>query len=319
MTTLLLAWLAGRADAAEPQYRQVKLVDGRVLLAEILATEPQGLRIRVPAGEMIVSFELLLDMVPIGQSQYDQQTPWVVYYDVPPAIAEDTATMLAAMPGLEPQPVDTPGNGIVSGMAFKAAACQRDVDCMADAVRDTPWKWVLAGTDAATGGIVLHSKLNTSSDRSSETFVDGTSDDALWTALHAALGLSVPPGGPPRGSGGPPTDEPTRAPVDSKRVLALSFVPLPGLPSLIQHDPAGFGLAMGVVVPSTALWVGAVGQTGQSTPEFGAIAFGGYYAVTVLVNQVTGLRSLEKAKVRPVVSAAPSPGGGAMVIVGGVR
>jgi hypothetical protein len=183
---------------------------------------------------------------------------------------------------------------------------------MADAVRDTPWKWVLSATPAPTGGIALHSKLNTAGGRANDTFVDGTNDLALWNALHTAIGLSLPESGPPKG-----TDSTPSAPVqlDRKRVLALSFVPLPGVPSLAQKDPAGFALAVGIVLPSAAVWWGAVGSSGQSPGEFVGIGVGGTYAVLVLANQVTGLRTLEKHKV--AVTAMPTEGGGGAVVLTG--
>jgi hypothetical protein len=305
--------LSGPAHALEPQYRRVTLVDGRVISAEILATESEGLRMRVPAGETLISFELLLDMVPISQAEYDAQPPWIVYFSVPPDLEEDVVELLQSVDGIVPQPVKVAANGIEAHMAAKASDCE-DINCVVGALEGaSTWIWVLMASPAPTGGTRLESKLSTSSDPPLELVIDTKSRNELWEALHRSIGLVPPSGGPPKGSNG--ESDPTPTAFDERKVVALSFVPVPGLPSLAQKDTGGFALAMSVVVPSTVVWVGAVGQLGNSAPEFGALSFAGYYAVTVFANQVAGMRSLEKRRIG--VSAAPTEGGGTAVVVGG--
>jgi hypothetical protein len=308
--------LAGPAHALEPQYRRVTLVDGRVISAEILATESEGLRMRVPAGETLISFELLLDMVPISQAEYDAQAPWIVYFSVPPELEQDVVELLQSVEGIVPQPVKVAANGIEAHMAAKASDCE-DINCIVGALEGAQtWIWVVMASPAPTGGTKIESKLSTSPDPPLELVVDSKSRNEMWGALHEAIGLLPPGGSAPKGPG----DEPNpngRSPqaFDERKVVALSFVPVPGLPSLAQKDTGGFALAMGVVVPSTVVWVGAVGQLGNSAPEFGALSFAGYYAVTVFANQVAGMRSLEKRRIG--VTAAPTEAGGTAVVVGG--
>ena len=83
MIGAFLAWLADDAAADGRQFRELKLVDGRVLTVEILSTEATGLLVQLPQGTTLVSFELLVDMVPIDQAKWDNQTPWIVYVDFP--------------------------------------------------------------------------------------------------------------------------------------------------------------------------------------------------------------------------------------------
>jgi hypothetical protein len=302
------------AYALDPQYRRVTLVDGRVISAEILATESEGLRMRVPAGETLISFELLLDMVPISQAEYDAQAPWIVYFSVPPELEKDVVGLLQEVDGIVPQPVKVAANGIEAHMAAKASDCD-DINCIVGALEgaDT-WIWVLMAKPAPTGGTQLESKLSTSPDPPLELVVDSKGRSELWEALHKSIGL-LPPGPPPRGGDDDDHGNQGSQTFDERKVVALSFVPVPGLPSLAQKDTGGFALAMSVVVPSTVVWVGAVGQLGNSAPEFGALSFAGYYAVTVFANQVTGMRSLEKRRVG--VTAAPTEKGGTAVVVGG--
>jgi hypothetical protein len=303
------------AEAVEPQYRKVVLVDGRVLQAEVLSTEPQGLLMEVPQGTTLISFELLLDMTPITEQDYLQQPRWVVYYDVPQSIEKDVLEMLAAMGSIEPQRVGTAGNDVSPQLSAKAhSECNRNVKCIAHTVGGIDqWLWVLTIEPVASGEVMLQSKVNKSgAEDPYEQVFDGRDRDDLWRHLHEALGLR-PSGSPPRPDA---VVEAPRRPYDEKRVVALSFVPLPGVPSLAQRDAAGFALAMSVVVPSTALWVGAVGSNGQSMLETGALTVGGYYAVTVLANQVAGMRSMNKAK-RVGVTAVPTEGGGAQIMLVG--
>lgn len=312
----LVALIAGLcwsepASAIEPQYRRVTLVDGRVISAEILATEAKGLRMRVPAGETLISFELLLDMVPISQAEYDAQPPWVVYFSVPPQLERDLVELLQAIDGLIPQPVSVAANGVTTPMAAKAENCS-DIGCMVGAVAQAPWMWVLFGSEASQGTISLQSKLNTSPSPPFEATVSSKERDEIWLAVHEALGLELPNSAAPKG---PEVPKPQNTPVfDERKVVALSFIPVPGYPSLAQKDTSGFALAAGIFVPTAAVWVVGVRNVGGSTPEFAALSVVGLYTVTVFTNQVTGMRSLEKQRLS--VGALPTEAGGAMVVLG---
>ena len=97
------------------------------------------------------------------------------------------------------------------------------------------------------------------------------------------------------------------------RVLALSFVPIPGYPSLAQGDAAGFGLAVAAVVPATALWVGATGKSAQSPAGHVALGAAGYYAATVAANQALGFRTFRRGESTLAVGVAPTEQGGTSV------
>ena len=267
-------WIASEAHAIEPQYRRVTLVDGRVISAEILKTEPQGLRMRVPAGETLIPFELLLDMVPISQSEYDGQADWVVYFSAPPEMEEEIVGLLGTLDGLALQPVGTSDHGITTAMVMQARNCDHDIGCIVEAVSGASWVWVLTA-NPVQGGWKIQAKLSTSPDIPNEIIYDGKNRGELWKGLHEVIGLQPPSTPPPKPGGN--NDQSPLAPVafDERKVVGLSFIPVPGLPSLAQKDTGGFALAMGVVVPSTVVWVGAVGRLSPSGPEFGALSFAG--------------------------------------------
>ncbi|MFT7522071.1 MAG: hypothetical protein ACI9MC_004223, partial [Kiritimatiellia bacterium] len=94
----------------------------------------------------------------------------------------------------------------------------------------------------------------------------------------------------------PPRDRPTGGPIALKeaerRVIAESFVPLPGYTALKRHDTKRFAMAMGVTLPVTALWVYSAGRNSSSGLQLGALGLGGFYVTTVAVNQVFGLQTV---------------------------
>jgi hypothetical protein len=311
MSVAVLALLASTdASADDRQFRQLKLADGRGLTVEILSTEPGGLLVQLPQGRTLVSFELLIDMVPIDQATWDNQTPWIVYVDLPAAQHEDVVELLSTIPNLSVHPLTEPVGGVTAAMAAEAAGCGRKIECVVSAIASTPWKVVITG-ETKGSGLVLRSKVSSATSPAEEVTLADAERGTLWNGLHDALGLDRPAQGPPRAA----TEERDGDTFDGKRVVALSFVPFPGVPSLAQKDSSGVALALGVVVPSTALWVGAVGQTGQSAPEFVGLSVAGYYVLTVLANQVTGFRSLDE-EARVGITAAPTPGGATVRIAG---
>ncbi|MBX2801140.1 MAG: hypothetical protein KTR31_25895 [Myxococcales bacterium] len=314
MTTLLAIWATTTtAQADDPQYRELTLVDGRVLVAEILSTEAQGLRVQMPQGRAVVSFELLQDMVPTDAAAYADQPEWLVWVQVPEAYQEQVETLLDEMPGIDGALAGY-GGGASADMTAQIVNCNADVECIAAASAGTPWKWIITGSDTPFGELELFARTNADVGvRASSVTLEGTSRDDFWFAIHDLLRLERPLLGAPSAveQVAPPPEVPV---ADERRVVALSFVPVPGLPSLAQKDPVGFGVAMGIVVPSTALWIGAVGETGQSSAEFLALSAAGFYAATVLTNQVLGLRSLRRRKA--MVTVVPTEQGTATMTVG---
>lgn len=316
IAALALFALTPDASAAERQFRDLRLADGRQITAEILSTTPKGLELQLPQGPLLLSYELLVDMAPTNQAAYDAQKPWVVYVDVPDVVERDLLELVRAIPNLSVHEAGgSPPGGLTPLAAVTAAQCERKAECIVDAVSGAPWMWVLTAEQDPSGGLTFHSKVSTSGDLPHEVSAPGLTRDELWGPLHQALGLGAPTAPAPKATSSKSNTPKSAGVFDEKKVIALSFVPVPGMPSLAQKDGAGAALAFGVVVPSTALWVGAVGNSGQSAPEFLGLSVVGYYAVTVLANQVTGFRSLERGRL--AVGAAPARGGGTVTVAGG--
>lgn len=294
---LVVGGFSPSAEAGE--YRQLTLNDGRVIIAEILETRPEGLAIRTPQGDTLVIFEILTDMLPIDEAALAASPDWLVVIDAPPEQkmllqrAFDNVNRVSVVGTVEA------GNRISSDAVNAYISCNGDFDCVMtkSAEFNTPWAWVVHAK-VEGNKVTLDGGVNIGEVRTQGVADDYRVGDQLYVAVMKSLDL-IPEKKTPKAFADLGTVE--APPVKNtgeftkEKVAGLSFIPLPGMPSLAQKDMAGFGVAMGSVVPVTALWVLAAGKNSQSTGEFVAVSVGGFYAATVAANQITGLWSLGKA------------------------
>lgn len=314
LPSLLLAATALSASTAHAQdrrqFRRLELTDGRRLTAEILATESTGILLRTPQGKSLISFEILRDMSPTDLATYTAQDTWKVYLDLPAPLEEEALDLLASIEGVRAAKVGQTAFGVTPEMAADARACAGAVGCVADATKSAPWMWVVTAPDGDVSS--LRSTLNTGGSKHT-TALESTDRDALWTALHEALGLEPPSGNAPKasragGGGGGGSGAFSR-----EKVAALSLVPLPGLPSMAMGDGGNAALAWGLALPITGAFAGASAAAASDNPgEMAGMMVGGFYVATVFANQVTGMRSLQKQGVA-VLPMSTEHGGGVTV------
>lgn len=276
LALLALSAPAAGAGPAEANHRALELADGRAFVAEVLATDVGGLRVRVPQGTLTLPFDILRDMRPSDAAAWRDQPAWSVHVAAPDEVRDALLDALRAVPAVEVRPVEEPGGGLAPSAAAAGAACGLDVDCLVDAWRGEPWRILVVAlpegdalrlVGAVSTGAVLHRRD-----------VRGVHD--LGAAAHALLGLDAPVAPAPTRVATSPTREP-------RADAALSFAPVPGLPALRRGDHAAFAAAVGIAAPTTALWVGAVGRNAQTAPEAVALSLAGFYVSTVLANQLT--------------------------------
>lgn len=298
------------ARAAE-EYRTFTLNDGRVIVAEVLETKATGLQVKIPQGEIFIPFDQLAGMEEADVDHYRAQDDVYVYVA---ADATFRAGFVAAFDGLKHLKVlgpDDPGGVLTPDERQAAARCDVDLDCLTKALHDNPrWMWIVVGKMAGTDA-VFDGALSTGPTRT-HTSAPRVDLDAVNAAAEKAIQINPPP--PAAVATGSPRAKHARAPLTRSRVDALRFVPLPGYPSLVVGDTGGFGLALGAVIPATALWIGATGKTTQSPVGQIALGLGGYYAATVVANEVLGMRTL-KHQGGTAVGVVPTAKGGASVQV----
>lgn len=312
---LAVALLAWSPAALAAEYRAFTLTDGRSFVAEVLATEATGMRVRLPAGEVAVPFGDLVDMVPADEAAYLGQEPLLVYVAADGPYRSGFQASYRSRPGLSLVGED---DAVLTGDERRAAAiCAADLACVVDALDDNPrWMWVVSGRmeglDAVFEGAVTKGPTRT---RATAPRTDVVAVDA---AAWQAIGLLPPVSATPVAVAPEPRTRPPRAPrergdLSPDRLVALSFVPVPGYPAAVAGDWTGFGMGLAVAVPTTVVWLGATGKSAQSPAGHVLMGLGGYYAATVVTNQVLSATRLRDAGV--AVGVGPTEhGGGALSV-----
>lgn len=317
VASLTLGAVTAHAQEEPEQYRSFKLSDGREFTAIILATEAAGFQVRVPQGEMQVPFAQLFDMVPVTKAEFDSQPDWVVYLAVPPERQRGLASSFEVIPHVNVYGgAEAPsGTRITSDMEAKAAACDLDVDCIAAALAGAPWVWIVTAKQEASD-LVFAAQTNQGTPRQNPVRAGMINAEQIANAPWNVLELKPAAGQVigPQVVGNDPDLMAKRA-----KAIKAAFIPIPGMSALANKDMGGFGLALATTLPATALWVGVAGKTTQSPAGLAALSVGGYYAITVAVNQATGLRGLAKPESTTAVSLAPTEHGGGMITIVTVR
>jgi hypothetical protein len=309
---LLAALLPSLAWAGEA--RRIVVTPALPLEGEVLETTAEGFLVRVPQGDLLVPFELVEDLTNL--EAVPASTPsWtvVVAGDGPRADA-----IRAAYGTLDGLSVRSPA-GWDAAMGSKTAACGLDLDCLSAGVAENaePTEWVFAAVPTPqTQGLVLETRLVAAGrGRSVPVALDDPAGD--WTAaVRESLGLERSESGAdafaPKLSGilselrNADRRIATPKTWTSRRVAALSFVPVPGLPSLLQKDYGTFGGALASSIALTAGWVGTTGFTSTDRGEHIALSVLGAYVSTVASNQVFGHIALRRRS--PLVGVAPTFG-----------
>jgi hypothetical protein len=342
-----LSCLGGAARAAE--YRRITVNDGRVLVAEVESTTATGLELAMPQGQATVRFDQVQSLEEVDQATWQAQPSWTIIV-VPPteveaSLAPALAQQLIEAVGQVPAVVVTTPDKMTRLSATQRtafAACGTDAACIQGYLDQTGARVAvsarLEGNPAAPDLVVVTSFAQAPLARR-EVSVDWVSDPAelrgplrqtVETALHlkprpvertlprtqAAPTVSPPAAdpSPPVSTAAapqPPPDAPAAGP-SASTLRALSWVPLPGLPSMARGDWGGAGASLAIAVPGTVGMVAVAGQASFTPGQLIATGAGSYYLLTVAVNKAFGLRGLPAS-----VSVVPVPGGGAVPLVHG--
>jgi hypothetical protein len=278
-----------RAQDRKAQYRQLTLTDGREITVEVLATESIGLLLRSPQGHSIVSFEVLVDMIPADKAAYDAQSNWNIYIGAPLEHRELLAEAFGWLQGVNVHFAGEQAPGMSASQASAAADCSADFNCMLDATLDaTGWMFVVSVTPTDSGDLQLFAGLNTGDTRIKSQIPD--TRDGRWQLVHEAIMIEIASDGPPKAPKGEKQARNTRGGgrLGDADLISASFVPIPGYPSFKQGDAGGGMIALAVAVPTSVALVGAAGHGGQTAAETAIVAGIGTYAATIIANQIGG-------------------------------
>lgn len=310
MLSLLTALTVAHA-AEEPQYRHLKLGDGRDFYAQIQQTEAAGFKVLVPQGEMRVSFDNLENMSPATASDYAGQNDWVVYLVAPQERLSGLVASFKAIPHLTVATVDDPSPlGVSGAVASQLAACDTNIDCMADATKGAQrWFWIVSAT---AEGTKMSLRARTNHGVSVRNPVLGSVVDPadLANAIYKTLDLTT------KSTITGPSEKPMQEILRKRQeVVQRSYVPLPGYPSMKRGDTAGFAMALGTAVPLTAGWVYVVGRNTESAPAMIGLSAVGFYAISVATSQAFGMRGLSTKSTSLMVEPTAHQGAAVRVTV----
>ncbi len=121
---VLAAALPSPALAGE--LRQITLVDGRVIVGEVLATEADGLRMAVPQGELKLPLALLADMQNSDQRALAESEPWQIRV-LPGPRAQAIAAAMASIDAVVVSTPPTPDGCAATDLACAVAATRGGV------------------------------------------------------------------------------------------------------------------------------------------------------------------------------------------------
>ncbi len=351
-SALLLPALLLPLAASAQEYRQVTTIDGRDFIAEVVGSDESGFVLRVLPGMLRLPYAELAGMEDSDLAAFDSQAKWPVWVASTTRSRAGFVGAIRAIDGVAVIGVDDTAASPAMIAEAQACAldlgCATDVFVgMAPVwvVRST-----LVGGEAIFETNVAGTEFTNvvRADRANPEAVGNAVYDALGIVPPEGVVVQLAedpadttmvrpdvvvterdpdttvadPAGPdttvtdpsgPDATDHSVTPPPVRGTWTRERVMASSFVPLPGYTSFAQGDTAGGLLSLATVVPLTVAWTGVTGKASQTTGEHVALSVGGFYAATVVANQVFGLRTQ-----RRTVAASVEPiEGGAVIVFSG--
>jgi hypothetical protein len=296
------AWAVGAA--------QLTFADGLEIEADLLETRGTGFQVRTVQGEWFVPFDDLLNFVELPEGHRSTPVTWTIVLDAAPEALPAATLALTALQGLD----------VVSGERAGAEAfaaverCSPDVDCMAASHQPASWTWFLRADLDADGLLRLRARHTLLGSTSVEQAGSASAGPlAVVGAVARSLGLVAPTAIDASAAAAlqAELDRLDRArPVSMSpaRVAALSFVPVPGLPSLLKRDHAAFGAAFATTVGVSAALVASTGAASTRRGEQIGLSVLGTYVASVASSQLFGHFGVRRA---PAVALAPvvGPGG----------
>ena len=289
------------AYAAPVQYREIKLADGREVVAQVVETRPDGMWIRIPQGERLVPFTELGGMQPSDESSYLGQAPWPVAIAASPALFPDVKAALNHIEGLDIWTVGVgwPASNLGIDQQAQAAVCGRDMNCLMEAVGSETPRWVVA-VEQEEDGIRIESVWTGGNNRTSRS-VDLAGPGPVWRGLLAALELDDT--GPlpkalssssrvsQKASNPPPKRVPTAPREASPSHASDRYVPVPGYVAMKKRDKKGTLAALAIALPASIAWVAFTGTHAQSMGSHAALGVIGFSTIAITSNHLFGLEA----------------------------
>lgn len=303
---LLLIGLWG-APAMAGEYRHLVISPGLPIDTELLATEALGFHVRIAQGELVVPFDRVDDMTTIDTVAPQPWTVVLVQSGPERPLVEAT---FRAIPGVT---VIAPSEVADAGERLKVMSCEASFSCLA--VARTPGSWTFfVASDFTEGAVHLRGMAPFTT---APVDADFLLEDAqlAWQGAATSLGLTVAAPLPAtfaddfstlaRPLARPVRAAPATTVWNERRISALAFAPIPGLPSAVRHDWTGFAGAWASTAALTAGFVAVTGASATTPGEQIGISSVGAYVSSVVSSQLFGIvgarkRAQRESALRPV-------------------
>lgn len=291
-------------------FREIERTDGLVVRGEIVESRADGFIVGLSQGDLRVSFDDVADLRDLDAAP--EAAPWVVSLT-----AEGPVDVLMRSVLGQVADVGVWAPDALPDMRWRTAAagCAGAPGCvqaaspagswsvaLGAAVVDgdlwlegaTPWRRGAQAVRVPLDGLTMPVLVAATAEALSMVRLTLRDDPAQAGAAEAALGVLV-----------------RNAPSDTAwtpgRVAALSFIPVPGLPSILQKRPGAFAGALAVTAASTAAWVGATGYATTSSGEHAALGAAGAYLCSVASSQLFGQLGVQRPERRTAVVMTATP------------
>lgn len=267
---LLLNFLTSFSYALEPQFRQVRTVEGRDFACEILATMETGLEVRSRQGEELIPFESLMDIAPVTQEEFLAESPvkiWLKSTEDIPQLREVFAHIPHTTLATEQELGDVRSCGI-------------DIACMRQHTSGAAqWQWIVIAhppQDDTQAALILRS--GTSHGNTMPTVTPSPSIDLhdLSEGAQKALGLN-------------PVDLGFSRPVtiaSTRPLRYTAFTPIPGYTALRKQKNGAFvaSIATALVASGGAAYIASHDKPRPARSTGSAL--GTFYLVAIASNHL---------------------------------
>lgn len=258
-------------------YRKFELTDGRSVSGAVVKTNDYGFVVKNKTGTLLVSYELLENMVNITQSEFEMGTAQKIYTHKDKSISDRSSYPISqaqtATKGIVWEDIELK----VSGEEIEA--CNLQTLCISNllSTANVDSLMYLIQEDSTLYAYTFYSNMAFPT-MAKQIEIDKKYPDftEIYSLLIETLGYQTP---------SRPT-LPLIMPPDSTAVSWTNWVPLAGLPSMTARDPIGVGKSLAIAIPSTLLLVYMSGKATSTKSQFFFGSLTAYSAASIGANHI---------------------------------
>jgi hypothetical protein len=277
-SALLYLLLSSPAQAEDTgTYRKFELTDGRIISGAVVTTNDTGFVVKNKTGTILVSYELLENMVNISQSEFETGKAQKIYTFIDSSISERSSYPISQ--------AQTATNGIIwedidpKVSEVEIEACNLQTLCISNLLNaaNIDSLMYLSQDNTTLYAYTFYSNVAFPT-MAKQIEIDKKYPDfaEIYSLLIETLGYQTP---------SKPT-LPLILPPDGTPVSWTNWVPLAGLPSMTARDPIGVGKSLAIAVPSALILVYMSGKATSTKSQFFFGSLTAYSAASIGANHI---------------------------------